>query len=99
MNHTLVEVGTWEIKRLRRKQVIKFYPWIATQELQEPNKKPKRVNRDPLALAHYYQSILDSGIVKTRAELSRYLGVSRARVTQVLNRITSKTEQRNGGAE
>ncbi len=35
----------------------------------------------------YYQSLLDSGEVKTRAELARFLGVSSARVTQVLNRL------------
>lgn len=46
--------------------------------------KPKR---DRMRLARYYQSILDSGTVETRAELARYLGVSRARVTQVLSRL------------
>lgn len=40
-----------------------------------------------MRLAHYYQSLLDSGKAKTRAELARFLGVSRARVTQVLNRL------------
>ena len=42
-----------------------------------------------MELARYYQSLLDSGEVETRAELARYLGVSRARVTQVLNRLKS----------
>ncbi len=46
--------------------------------------KPKR---DRMRLARYYQSLLDSGEVKTRAELARFLGVSRARVTQVLKRL------------
>jgi biotin operon repressor len=40
-----------------------------------------------MKLAHYYQSLLDSGQVESRAALSRFLGVSRARVTQVLNRL------------
>ncbi|MCA9037719.1 MAG: MarR family transcriptional regulator [Planctomycetaceae bacterium] len=40
-------------------------------------------------MARYYQSLLDSGEVETRAELARYLGVSRARVTQVLRRLES----------
>ena len=35
-----------------------------------------------MRLAFYYQSLLDSGIVSTRAELARFLGVSRARVSQ-----------------
>ncbi|MCA9128025.1 MAG: hypothetical protein KDB22_13110 [Planctomycetales bacterium] len=32
--------------------------------------------------------MLDSGTVASRAELARHLGVSRARVTQVLNRLS-----------
>jgi Mn-dependent DtxR family transcriptional regulator len=51
--------------------------------------KPKR---DPLRLAHHYQALLDSGEVETRAELARFLGVSRARVTQVLNRLKPMSE-------
>ncbi len=39
------------------------------------------------ALALHYQSLLESGVVKTGAELDRRLGVSRARVTQVLKRL------------
>ena len=46
--------------------------------------KPKR---DRMRLAHHYQALLESGEVESRAELARYLGVSRARVTQVLRRL------------
>jgi hypothetical protein len=64
-----------------------FCPWNgssgpepkAVPTLQEP--------RDPLMLARYYQSLLDSGQFENRAALARYLGVSRARVTQVLRRL------------
>jgi hypothetical protein len=44
--------------------------------------------RDPLKLAHYYPSLLDSGQFKNRAALARYLGVSRARVTRMLRRLS-----------
>ncbi|QDT60374.1 hypothetical protein SV7mr_28950 [Stieleria bergensis] len=40
-----------------------------------------------MRLARYYQSLLDSGKFESRAALTRHLGVSRARVTQVLNRL------------
>ncbi len=40
-----------------------------------------------MRLALQYQQLLDSGEVSTRAELARFLGVSRARVTQVLKRL------------
>ncbi len=43
--------------------------------------------RDPLKLARYYQSLLDSGEFENRAAVARYLGVSRARVSQVLRRL------------
>ena len=46
-----------------------------------------------MKLPLYYQSLLDSGVVQTRAELARYLGVSRARVTQVLRRLDDQEEE------
>jgi hypothetical protein len=42
--------------------------------------------RNPLHLARCYASLLDSGKFESRADLAPYLGVSRARVTQVLRR-------------
>jgi hypothetical protein len=47
-------------------------------------------------LAHYYQSLLDSGKFESRAALARYLGVSRARVTQVLRRLAWRIEKTPG---
>jgi Mn-dependent DtxR family transcriptional regulator len=40
-----------------------------------------------MKLARHYQSLLDSGRFENRAALARHLGVSRARVTQVLRRL------------
>lgn len=37
----------------------------------------------------YYQKLLDSGKFESRAALARFLGVSRARVTQVLRRLST----------
>jgi hypothetical protein len=51
----------------------------------KPKAAPKR-SRDPLKLARYYRSLLDAGKFENRAALARYLGVSRARVTQELRR-------------
>jgi len=44
-----------------------------------------------MRLALQYQELLDSGVVETRADLARHIGVSRARVTQVLNRLKSSS--------
>jgi hypothetical protein len=63
---------------------------LKNQELQVPEPKAAPAPRercDPLKLASYYQSLLDSGKFENRAALARYLRVSRARVTQVLNRL------------
>ncbi len=69
-----------------------LHPWTGPQNpLLTPSSRP-RVNRGPLALAQFYQSLLDSEIVRTRAELARHLGVSRARVTQVLRRLERNKE-------
>ncbi len=52
-----------------------------------------------MGLARFYQSLLDSGIVESRAALARHLGVSRARVTQVLRRLKpgGDTGKKGGG--
>lgn len=42
-----------------------------------------------------YESLLDSGVVRTRSELARYVGVSRANVTPVLRRL-ELPKTRNG---
>jgi ParB-like chromosome segregation protein Spo0J len=41
--------------------------------------------RNPIALAREWEALLADGTFASRADLARELGVSRARVTQVLN--------------
>ena len=55
--------------------------------------------RDGFKLARYYQSLLDSGKFENRAGLARFLGVSRARVTQVLNRLKSPATEPSGASD
>ena len=88
-NQGFVELGSLQVKRLRRSPVIAMYPW-GVPETPKPNISPPREKRDPLKLARYYKSLLDSGKFENRAALVRFLGVSRARVTHVLKRLTSK---------
>jgi hypothetical protein len=76
-----------QVDRLRRSPVIALFPWNAASDAKpEPKPAPKE-RRDPLELARDYQSLLDSGTFESGATLARYLGVSRARVTQVLRRL------------
>ncbi len=45
-----------------------------------------RARQGRVAVAAEWQSLLDEGVVDSRAALAREVGVSRARVTQVLSR-------------
>ena len=66
-----------------------MFPWSAAfSGKPEPKPMPKD-QRDPLKLARHYQALLDTGRFENRAALARHLGVSRARVTQVLKRLNS----------
>jgi Mn-dependent DtxR family transcriptional regulator len=64
-----------------------MFNWNSLSDQIRAESEPAAPKRDRLRLAFYYQSLLDSGEVSTRAELARFLGVSRARVTQVLKRL------------
>jgi hypothetical protein len=86
-NHQFVEVGAWQISRLRRKFILEWYPWNPLETPLPVPAPPQSVNRDPLAKARFYQSLLDRCVVPNRAALARYLGTGRANITQVLNRL------------
>lgn len=77
------------MKRLQRAALIEMFPWGAPfPGKSEPKPTPKE-RRDPLKLARHYQALLNSGKFENRAALARHLGVSRARVTQVLKRLAT----------
>jgi hypothetical protein len=50
----------------------------------EPVRRPAKVAR-MLAIAHHLQSAIDRGLVADRAAVARKLGLTRARVTQLLD--------------
>jgi hypothetical protein len=50
----------------------------------EPVRRPAKVAR-MLALAHHLQGAIDGGLVADRAAVARKLGLTRARVTQLLD--------------
>ena len=72
------------MKGLRRSPKFEFYSWNPISAIPKPKCEQKNPRPNGLETARYYQSLLDSGEVETRVELARYLGVNRARVTQVL---------------
>ena len=64
-----------------------MFKWNSILDRIQAESEAAKPKRDRMRLANYYQSLIDSGEVSTRAELARLLGVSRARVTQVLKRV------------
>ena len=48
---------------------------------------PGRPKVDRVARAQRWQAMIDGDLIRNRADLARHLGVSRARVTQVLSAL------------
>ena len=61
--------------------IYQFYFQTAVKKSPPPNK----TYRNPIYLAKEYKKIIESGEAKNQAELARIKGISRARVTQILN--------------
>ena len=70
-----------------------MFRWNSISDQIRAETEAERTKRDPMRLAHQYQDLLDSKVVTTRAELARHLGVSRARVTQVLSRLNETDDE------
>lgn len=90
-NHGLIEVGAYEINKLRQSPTVCFHAWNPIPKRKSATKPKKK--RDRMRLARYYQALLDSGKFESRAALARSLGVSRARVTQVLRRLNTPDDE------
>lgn len=61
---------------------------------EEPQKSPSKPRIDWYGKAVEYQNMLSMGIAKNKAEIARIEGISRARVTQILNIINLAPEIR-----
>jgi hypothetical protein len=66
--------------------ICQFYFQPAIKKPSSPKKKYK----NPIYLAKEYKEMLDSSEVKNQAELAKLKGISRARVTQILNLLKLK---------
>lgn len=61
----------------------------------EPQKAPQKHRINWYGKAVEYQKMLSMGVAKNKAEIARIEGISRARVTQILNLINLAPEIRN----
>lgn len=82
-----IERGALCVKRLRQTPVVVLHPWTAHLDEKPKPRLVRKERPDGMKLARNYQALLDSGKFESRAALARHLGVSRARVTQVLARL------------
>jgi CRP-like cAMP-binding protein len=86
-NRGFVEPGAFRTKRFRRLPEIEMFEWNSISSRIRSETESAMPKRDRMSLTRYYQSLLDSNEVQTRAELARYMGVSRTHVTQALKRL------------
>jgi hypothetical protein len=56
----------------------------SSKELEHPTEDLPRLTR-LLALAHRWSRLIEEGVVANRAEIARMMGLTRARVTQMMN--------------
>ena len=61
--------------------ISKFY----FQTIVKKSSIPKKTYRNPIYLAKEYKEMINKGEVKNQSELAKFKGISRARVTQILN--------------
>jgi hypothetical protein len=66
---------------------------VATERPFSQNRSPAR--QSAIDLAFEFQRLLDEGVVDSRTEIARRYGVSRARVTQVMNLLRLPMEVLN----
>ena len=69
---------------------IPYNPFILIKK--DPRKPPPKAKIDWYGKAVEYQKMLSMGVAKNKAEIARIEGVSRARVTQILNLINLAPE-------
>jgi hypothetical protein len=75
-----IQVVTGELHRVRRGHRKRF----SAEPPQEPSRRPARI-ATALALAHMIQRAIDRGEIRDQAEAARRLGVTRARMTQIMD--------------
>jgi hypothetical protein len=87
---TSPEASTPQDRHILKGQLFRRHSFRVYLSDQPPPPKPEPVRRPAkvarmLALAHHLQGTIDRGLVADRAAVARKLGLTRARVTQLLD--------------
>jgi len=66
---------------------VGHYRRAASNSPEEPTRRTTEIPRSLrlLALAHRWHRLIDTGEIKDQAEIARLMGLSRARVTQIMD--------------
>ncbi|UCC41538.1 MAG: hypothetical protein JSV96_09040, partial [Candidatus Aminicenantes bacterium] len=86
INHSATIKVAFYTQKQRQSIIFSLNPVVKTAS-------PRRKSRSQLKLeaierARLWKALIGTDGIETQADLARYLGVSRARVTQVLRRLT-----------
>ena len=73
----------------RRRQSVIFALNPTPKAKKQPCKSRSQLKAEAIQRAVEWHALIGTNGIETRADLARYLGVSRARVTQVLERLTN----------
>ena len=71
----------------KRRQSIIFSLNPVVKSTKFPQKTRSQLRLDGIERARQWKALIGTNNIETRADLARYLGISRARVTQVLRRL------------
>ncbi len=83
---------TYKIKAKKRKPEKK----PDTPPVEKPSTRPVSRAARMLALAHYVERLVEQGTVASYADAARQLGVSRARLTQIMNLLSLSSRVQEG---
>lgn len=89
----VVENGSWQLAGSGQYRYLTLHPKTFYENGQAGSTETEQVvdGRRKLTVGRaHLQALLDDGLVSSRAELARRLGVSRARVTQLLGAATDE---------
>ena len=82
----VIELGSWTITGRGTDRKITLYPFKTLDQVEQeaPATELSKDERQRENRRAQMQLMLDTGVVKNRAELAKHLGLSRARITQIL---------------
>jgi hypothetical protein len=90
----LEEFGAWEKAGSKGSRHLSLYPWKTPQQVEVEREGTEAdlplKEQSHRARQRLMQAMLDSGFVENRAELARYFGLSRARISQILGPVKDK---------